>query len=231
MIDPPEEDAFLTKMAKRAADRIKPGMPKRGLSEARLAVSQTVGSASEALNNRVHFLAGPDKELVAETKPSLVSKMVRSASEDARAAAERRLAMENLEMKSRIKGAMAIQQAYRRLKFMYLSFGPMIFCRKEGEPADFGRISFVGSAPEDASNFITISDSTRVELIGHFLAFYWKACAPHAPWRRRASARSKLLVMRVTPPRGTRDRPFGHMAPEHAQTPARSWCDLRCSYR
>ena len=53
------------------------------------------------------------------------------------------------------RGATKIQQAYRRLKYMYRSFGHMLFCRKEAAASDFGKLTFPGARSDEAANFIS----------------------------------------------------------------------------
>ena len=105
-------------------------------------------------------------------------------------------APEMSEHQQKVLGAKKIQQAYRRLKFMYVSFGPMLFCRKEGAPADYGKIAFVG-ATHGESSFVTVSDSTSIDLFTNFMAFCWKLWRPEVVISITGGARDFDLTPRL----------------------------------
>jgi hypothetical protein len=86
----------------------------------------------------------------------------------------------------RSAGASVIQRAYRRMKFVYATFGPMVFCRKEGGPADFGKLAFADRSSLDVANFITISDTTSIEHFTNFTSF----CFTGSSSGQRSSFRS-----------------------------------------
>ena len=72
--------------------------------------------------------------------------------------------------------ATSIQQWYRRHVAMYTSFGSMMFARKSGAVADFGRLSFLSGTR--TACFITVSDTTSTAMLSHFLEKYWALPRP-----------------------------------------------------
>ena len=97
----------------------------------------------------------------------------------------------------RSAGASVIQRAYRRMKFVYATFGPMVFCRKEGGPADFGKLAFADRSSLDVANFITISDTTSIEHFTNFTSFYWKLIRPEVIISVTGGARNFELSPRL----------------------------------
>ena len=76
----------------------------------------------------------------------------------------------------RRSGAVTVQRWYRRQVIKYGTFGPMIFTRKDGRIADFGRLSFAHGTR--MAHFVRVSDTTSAATLAHFLEKYWRLRRP-----------------------------------------------------
>ena len=61
-------------------------------------------------------------------------------------------------------------------KLKYGTYGPLIFTRKDGKIADFGKLSF--SSGYRTTYFLRCSDTTSAEPLAHFLEKYWRLRRP-----------------------------------------------------
>ena len=91
--------------------------------------------------------------------------------------------------------ALCVQRWYRRQVLKYETFGPMIFTRKDGRLADFGRLTFaVGNR---MAQFIRCSDTTSAGTLSHFLEKYWKLRRPDVLISVTGSAASLQLTSQL----------------------------------
>lgn len=68
-----------------------------------------------------------------------------------------------------------LQHFFRRQRFLYRHFGPLIFCKANAQPADYGRIIFGRSR---VAEWITVADTTSVNLLARFLEKRWQLPRP-----------------------------------------------------
>ena len=69
-----------------------------------------------------------------------------------------------------------IAQTFKRQRIMFKKFGPIMFCRKGGQSADYGNIHFMGRTKP--SKFIIVSDSTTPALLSNLFQKYWDVPKP-----------------------------------------------------
>ena len=72
--------------------------------------------------------------------------------------------------------ATRIQRFYRMVTQMHSEFGPMIFCKNDGTPANYGKLLTEGKS----ASFITVSDTSSPALLMRFMAKYWRCAAAAA---------------------------------------------------
>jgi hypothetical protein len=63
--------------------------------------------------------------------------------------------------------AIVVQRWYRKQVLKYAIFGPMIFTRKDGKMADFGKLSF--STTSRSAHYVRVSDTTSTPALAHFV--------------------------------------------------------------
>ena len=95
----------------------------------------------------------------------------------------------------RRSAAVTVQRWYRKQVLKYSTFGPMIFTKKDGKVADFGRLTF--ATGNRSAHFVRISDTTSAATLAHFLEKYWRLRRPDVLISVTGSAASLQLTAQL----------------------------------
>ena len=95
------------------------------------------------------------------------------------------------------RAAIMIQRHFRRTELMFKRFGPLLVCRKSGEPADFGTLSFLGSHMDRPKPYLVISESTSAELMANIMVRHWRLPKPEVIISIHGSAQNFTLPDRL----------------------------------
>ena len=99
------------------------------------------------------------------------------------------------ERASRRTAAVIVQRWYRKQVLKYATFGPMIFTKKDGKVADFGKLSF--ATGNRCAHFVRLSDTSSAATLAHFLEKYWRLRRPDVLISVTGSAASLQLTSQL----------------------------------
>ena len=79
-------------------------------------------------------------------------------------------------VKDECAAASTIQRLYMRHRIVFSLFGPTLFSRKGGDPADYGELYF--PTTNSTAQFITVADTTTATMLGSYMELTWKLKRP-----------------------------------------------------